>query len=189
MRTKIGNKILELVYDDITEQDTEAIVNAANRTLVGGGGVDGAIHRAAGHAPMEEIKNAFPNGIEPGTAISTNGGRLISRLIIHTVGPIWHGGTENEATILYNAYDGSLRLANTLGCWSVAFPSISTGAFHYPIHLAARIAMTATMDWMLENPKSKTRVIRFVLFDENTFEWYNDTLEKAVNEHNVSALI
>ena len=133
---------------DITKQSTDAIVNAANSRLMGGGGVDGAIHRAGGPAILEECRKivAHSGHLPPGEAVQTTSGNLAAALVIHTVGPIWHDGMHGESGILANAYRNSMRLADRLGLHSVAFPAISTGVYGYPAQAAAAVAVCAVVD-------------------------------------------
>lgn len=169
---KIGDSTLELVEGDITRQDTEAIVNAANTSLLGGGGVDGAIHRAGGPQILEECRKI--GGCPTGEARITSGGRLAARWVIHTVGPIYRDGKHGEAELLASAYRNSLRLAGEHGIRTVAFPSISTGAYGYPIADAARIALATAADHLKAHPEI-TRV-RFVLFGEHALRAYEAAL-------------
>src|SRR5215471_19716765 len=144
LRYRIGTQShLELIIGDITDEKTDAIVNAANSTLLGGGGVDGAIHRAAGPALLEQCKKirAQRGPLPPGQAVSTSGAKLPAKYVIHTVGPVWHGGRSHEPETLASCYRECLRLANELKCASISFPSISTGAFGYPVGDAAQAAM------------------------------------------------
>jgi O-acetyl-ADP-ribose deacetylase (regulator of RNase III) len=168
----VADRILGLVTGDITGQDTDAIVNAANSSLMGGGGVDGAIHRAGGSAILDackEYRSSHPP-LAAGTAIATTGGSLRARYVIHTVGPVWHGGERNEPKTLASCYRESLRVADDLKLTSVAFPSISTGAFGYPVHLAAEIAVRAVTDALPH--LHYVREVRFVLFDHRSFEQF-----------------
>ncbi|MEI8189710.1 MAG: O-acetyl-ADP-ribose deacetylase, partial [candidate division NC10 bacterium] len=153
-------------------QDTEAIVNAANTSLLGGGGVDGAIHRAGGPQILEECRKI--GGCPTGEARITSGGRLAARWVIHTVGPIYRDGKHGEAELLAGAYRNSLRLAGERGIGTVAFPSISTGAYGYPIADAARIALATAADHLKAHPEI-TRV-RFVLFGEHALRAYEAAL-------------
>src|SRR5512146_1499912 len=158
-RTVAGAR-LELAEGDITRQDTDAIVNAANTTLLGGGGVDGAIHRAGGPKILEECRQI--GGCPAGEARLTTGGNLKARYVIHTVGPVYRGGGHREAELLASCYRESLKLASVKGLTSVAFPSISTGAYGYPLAEAARIALKTAMEYLAGHPEIK--LVRFVLF-------------------------
>jgi O-acetyl-ADP-ribose deacetylase (regulator of RNase III) len=165
---------LVFVQGDITRQDTDAVVNAANSTLMGGGGVDGAIHRAGGPAILDECKKivAKQGHLPTGEAVATTGGRLAAAFVIHTVGPIWSGGLHGEAGLLANAYRNSLRLADRLGLHSVAFPAISTGAYGYPAAQAALIAIESVVEALAE--ARNTREVRFVLFDNASLDGFLD---------------
>lgn len=174
MVVKIGESVLELVEGDITRQEVDAIVNAANRTLLGGGGVDGAIHRAGGPKILEECRQI--GGCPTGEARLTTGGNLKARYVIHTVGPIYRGGGHREAELLASCYRESLKLAFGKGIISVAFPSISTGAYGYPLKEAARIALKTVMDYQVQHPEIKRA--RFVLFGPAAYDEY----EKALRE-------
>jgi len=178
MRFKVNESTIELVRGDITVQDTDAIVNAANSSLAGGGGVDGAIHRAAGPSIMEETRKKYPGGCPTGRAVITGGGNLSAPNIIHTVGPIYRGGGRGEGELLASAYRESLRLASKQGLKSVAFPSISTGAYRYPIAEAADIAISTVMDYLRDHPEIE--LIRFVLFSDRDFNVYQAILEIKV---------
>jgi O-acetyl-ADP-ribose deacetylase (regulator of RNase III) len=150
----LDNRVIVLT-GDITEQETDAIVNAANSSLMGGGGVDGAIHRKGGPEILEacrEIrKTKYPDGLPAGCAVSTTAGRLRSRWVIHTVGPVWHGGTSGEDGLLKSAYIESLKEALRLGCKSVSFPAISTGVYSFPPERAARVVSSAIRDFIAGN--------------------------------------
>jgi O-acetyl-ADP-ribose deacetylase (regulator of RNase III) len=178
---KVGNAIVRLVRGDITEMETEAIVNAANSSLMGGGGVDGAIHRRGGPQILEECKRIrateWPQGLPTGRAVITWGGNLKARYVIHTVGPIWRGGNRGESELLAQAYQNSLRLAVAKGLKTVAFPSISTGAYGYPIEDACRVALEAVKEF-LEKEDNLDEVI-FALFSESAFEVYADKAEEV----------
>ena len=174
MEIKINKSILSLVEGDITKQDTDAIVNAANKSLRGGGGVDGAIHRAGGPKILEECIKI--GGCETGEAVITTGGNLKAEYVIHTVGPVYRDGLHNEPKLLENAYKNSLRLASSKGIKSIAFPSISTGAYGYPLKEAAEIALKTSINYLRE--RDDIELIRFVLFGQNALEVY----EKKVRE-------
>jgi O-acetyl-ADP-ribose deacetylase (regulator of RNase III) len=174
MEFKVGNATLELIKGDITNVKADAIVNAANSTLLGGGGVDGAIHRKGGPKILEECKRIreteWPDGLPTGKAVITSGGNLMAKHVIHTVGPVWFGGFHVEAALLKQAYRNTLKLAVSKGLKTIAFPSISTGAYGYPIEEASRIA-AGTVKAFLENEDKLERVI-FVLFSDKDFEVY-----------------
>ena len=173
MKARIGKAKLSLIQGDITQQDTEAIVNAANTSLLGGGGVDGAIHRAGGPQILKECKEirARQGGCPTGKAVITSGGNLKARYVIHTVGPVWSGKKEDD-NLLRNAYLNSLALADEKGICSIAFPSISTGAYLFPLERAARIALTAVGDFF-RKPRHVEEV-RFVLFSERILRIYEN---------------
>lgn len=171
-----GTKIIFL-RGDITRQNTEAIVNAANSSLLGGGGVDGAIHRAGGPQILEECKQirAKQGGCPTGEAVVTSGGNLTARFVIHTVGPIWHGGDRGEPELLRNAYLNSLKLASEKGVKSIAFPSISTGAYRFPIEKAADIAVSTVREFAASQDLPSE--IRFVLFSDRDLQIYLNAWE------------
>jgi O-acetyl-ADP-ribose deacetylase (regulator of RNase III) len=176
MEVKINDATLSLVDGDITEQDTEAIVNAANKSLLGGGGVDGAIHRAGGPLILEECREI--GGCETGEAVITTGGNLKAKYVIHTVGPFYRFGLHNEPQLLENAYRNSLNLATSEGIQSIAFPSISTGAYRYPMQDAAKIALKTAIDQLKSD--SGIKLIRFVLFGKSTLEIYEKVLKELL---------
>jgi O-acetyl-ADP-ribose deacetylase len=165
--------MIEAVQGDITRQRVDAVVNAANASLLGGGGVDGAIHRAAGPELLAECRTL--GGCSPGEAKATAGYRLPARHVIHTVGPVWQGGSAQEAETLASCHLNSVALAAELGCRTVAFPAISTGIFGYPVERAAEVAVTATRE-ALAGQGSIERV-SFVLFDEQTLRIYAGAIE------------
>ncbi len=172
MEVKVGAATLELVEGDITRQDTDAIVNAANQYLRPGGGVDGAIHRAGGPAIEAECRQL--GGCPTGEARITTGGNLKARYVIHTVGPVYKDGFHQEPELLASCYRESLKLAAAKGLKSVAFPSISTGVYGYPMADAAKIALTTILDYLAENPEIK--LVRLVLFGRPAFEVYEQRL-------------
>jgi len=169
----INQAKLRIIQGDITKQDTDAIVNAANSSLMGGGGVDGAIHRAGGPAILEECKQvvARQGRLPTGEAVMTTGGNLKARYVIHTVGPIWYGGDKGEPDLLASAYRESLKLAMENQLSSISFPSISTGAYGYPVDKASRVAIGAVIASLRQGVTS-IREIVFVLFDSQTFRAY-----------------
>jgi O-acetyl-ADP-ribose deacetylase (regulator of RNase III) len=172
---------LAIIQGDITKQSTDAIVNAANPGLMGGGGVDGAIHRAGGSAILEECKQivAKQGRLPTGKAVITTGGNLKAKHVIHTVGPIWQGGNKGEAALLESAYRESLKLAAERNLTSVSFPSISTGAYGYPVAEASRVAVKAVVSFLKEQVTSVKEVV-FVLFDSRTYQAYYSALEEVV---------
>lgn len=165
-------KKINVVQGDITRAQVDAIVNAANTTLMGGGGVDGAIHRAAG--PGLYLACRKFNGCPTGEARITSGFNLPARYIIHTPGPIWHGGDGNERQLLANSYRNSLRLAEEHGCRSVAFPSISTGVYAFPLELAAPIALNTIRDFL--DTAAVVETVTMVCYDPQTLAAYRQAL-------------
>jgi O-acetyl-ADP-ribose deacetylase (regulator of RNase III) len=165
MQAQFGKSVLELVTGDIAAQNVDAIVNAANSHLAGGGGVDGAIHRAGGPSIMGETRRNFPHGCPTGSAVVTSAGMLPAKFVIHAVGPRYGSSGGNDAELLAGAYRTSLMLAADLGCQSVALPAISTGAYGYPLPEAARIAIAAAVDHMEAHDLPRT--VRFVLFSDD----------------------
>lgn len=163
---------LEIVLGDITKQHADAIVNAANCSLLGGGGVDGAIHRAAGPELLEECRTL--NGCRTGEAKITGGYRLPARYVIHTPGPVWHGGRNNEAELLASCYRSCLTLASEYGCKTVDFPSISTGVYHFPLAKAAEIAVDTITGYLAQHPEIER--VRMVCFNEQTAVHYEKAL-------------
>ena len=180
MRITINQSQLILTQGDITRQSTDAIINAANSSLMGGGGVDGAIHRAGGSAILEECKKivATHGPLPTGQAVITTGGNLKAKYVIHTVGPVWRGGRGKEAELLASAYRESLKLAAAQGLKSISFPSISTGAYGYPIDEAARIALNAAISFLKEKATS-VKEVHFVLFGAPAFDTYATALREA----------
>ena len=160
--------MIELVLGDITEQKVDAIGNAANPGLLGGGGVDGAIHRAGGPSILEECR--LLGGCDPGEVKATSGGALPARHVLHAVGPIWRGGGAGESELLASCHRRAIELADELGCGSVAFPAISTGVYGYPVELAAAVAIAATEAALAAHPA--VELARFVFRDETTLRPY-----------------
>lgn len=179
MEFKVGNAIIQLIRGDITEVAADAIVNAANSTLLGGGGVDGAIHKKGGPKILEECKliraTQWPDGLPTGKAVLTSGGNLKAKYVIHTVGPVWMGGFHVEAELLKQAYKNSLKLAVQNGVKTIAFPSISTGAYGYPVEEASRVAVGAVKKFL--EKEDKIDKVTFVLFSEGDFAVYLKALK------------
>ena len=163
---------IEIKLGDITKEKVDAIVNAANTTLLGGGGVDGAIHRAAGPELLKECMTL--GGCKTGEAKLTKGYNLPAKFVIHAVGPVWHGGNTNEVALLASCYSNSLRIAKENGIETIAFPAISTGAYRFPLERAARIAIKTVKEFTSANPEID-KVI-FVCFDQKTYETYRRVL-------------
>ena len=165
---------IEIIQGDITKQAVDAIVNAANCSLLGGGGVDGAIHRAAGPQLLAECRTL--NGCKTGEAKITKGYNLPAKFVIHTPGPVWHGGNKNEPALLASCYRSCLELASENGCKTVDFPSISTGVYHFPLEKASEIAIKSIAEYLFEHPEIER--VRMVCFDERTKKYYEEALEK-----------
>jgi len=178
MDATIDATTLSLIKGDITDEATDAIVNAANSRLAGGGGVDGAIHRAGGPAIMVECRKI--GGCPTGSAVITTGGNLKARYVIHTVGPIYKDGRHNEPLLLESAYISSLKIATDKGLKSVAFPSISTGAYGYPIEEASSVALSTVFSFIRNNPGLV--LVRFVLFSQADYDVYSRTLASLLNK-------
>ncbi len=171
-RKPIGNGVIELVMGDITEQDTDAIVNAANRTLLGGGGVDGAIHRAGGPEVLKECREL--GGCDTGDAKPTTAGRMQAECVVHTVGPVYRDGDHGEPRQLASCHRRSLEVALDRGARSIAFPAISCGVYGYPVEDAAKIAIQTVAQFLREH--EGIELVRFVLFDETAFHAYSEAL-------------
>ncbi len=174
-QSRIKKHIVELVLGDITEQEVGAIVNAANSALAGGGGVDGAIHRRGGKEIMAETSDKYPEGCPTGSAVITGAGKLSADYVIHAVGPVWSGGSRNEGELLAAAYRRCLELCEEYSIVSVAFPSLSTGAYRFPVDLAASIALQTVCGFLRDREGSMT--VRFCLFDQRTFDAYAAVLQ------------
>ncbi len=176
-RAHIGAATLELLRGDITTVAVDAIVNAANTSLLGGGGVDGAIHRKGGPAILVECREI--GGCKTGEAVITTAGNLPARYVIHTVGPVWNGGAHGEPELLANAYRNSLRLAEERRLPSIAFPSISTGVYRYPVALAAPLALQTVAAFLRANPEGSLRRVLFVLFSDADLAAYREALAEV----------
>ncbi|MGP4069144.1 O-acetyl-ADP-ribose deacetylase [Halobacillus sp. B29] len=168
------NHKIEVIQGDITKMEVDAVVNAANKKLAGGGGVDGAIHRAGGPSIMEESKQF--DGCETGEAVVTTAGNMPSEKVIHTVGPVWNGGHKNEADRLADCYRNSLKRASEQGLRTVAFPNISTGIYGFPKEEAADIAIRTVQDYLEEH--EEIEYVYFVCFDEENKQIYENRLSK-----------
>ena len=168
--------MIEVILGDITKIKVDAIVNAANSSLLGGGGVDGAIHKAGGPAILEECKTIrrISGGCPVGEAVITTAGKLPASYVIHTVGPVWSGGAKKEAALLKNAYLNSLKLADEKGLHSVAFPNISTGIFAYPKEEAAKIATETVKEYL--NGETDITKVTFVCFDKENYNLYKNLI-------------
>ena len=176
MEVEIGSSLLRLVQGDITKQDTEAIVNAANRSLLGGGGVDGAIHRAAGPELVAECRTL--GGCETGDAVITRGYKLRAGYVIHTVGPVYRGKNLKTERLLESAYRRSMEVAKAKGIRSVAFPSISTGVYGYPLEEAAPVALRTAIGFLQTHPEIGE--VRFVLRSPRALEVFERALKKMI---------
>ena len=181
MEAIINQTKLSIIQGDITKQATDAIVNAANPSLMGGGGVDGAIHRAGGPAILEECKQivAKQGRLPTGKAVITTGGNLKAKNVIHTVGPVWYGGDRDEAELLASAYHECLKVATDNKLASISFPSISTGAYGYPVAEAAGIALRTVVSFLRGQATSIKKVV-FVPFDSRTYESYCSALQEII---------
>ena len=181
MRVKVGTATLELIQGDITIQDTDAIVNAANSSLLGGGGVDGAIHRAGGPQILAECRPL--GGCATGDAKSTTGGRLKARYVIHAVGPVyWRQGQERAAELLASAYRRSLEVAAEHDVQRVAFPAISTGAYGYPMDEAASVALQAVIEYLETEEDHGIRLVRFVLYSAQAHQVFQRVLSRLIEQ-------
>ena len=181
MQVAIGNATIELCQGDITLQQVDAIVNAANSRLAGGGGVDGAIHRRGGPEIMRDTDARYPEGCPTGSAVISTAGKLAAKYVIHAVGPVWSGGQRGEADLLAGAYRRSLELAVEHGCRSIALPALSTGAYRFPMDQAARIALATAIEFLREH--GRPELIRFVLFDAGAYGAFAAALETLSGQH------
>jgi len=186
MQIEVNQCRIELVRADITDQEVDAIVNAANSSLAGGGGVDGAIHRRGGPAIMRETNEKYPNGCPTGSAVVSGAGNLKAKFVFHAVGPRWKGGMADEPDTLALTYQSCLRLAIKHKCRSIAFPSISTGIYGFPIGLAAPVAILTVVDFFRDNPDflrnnpELLRLVRFCLFSDDDLNAYSKALTNEI---------
>jgi O-acetyl-ADP-ribose deacetylase (regulator of RNase III) len=176
MQVSIQGRILELARGDITDQSVDAIVNAANSHLAGGGGVDGAIHRRGGPTIMAETARRYPRGCPTGSAVISTAGKLQATWVIHAVGPVWQGGQAGEAKLLEAAYRRSFELASENGCRTIALPALSCGAYGYPVDQASRIALATTKTFLEQDPQ--VELARFVLFGPGAYGAFALALEE-----------
>ncbi len=175
MVRRVGDNRIELAQGDIAREEVDAVVNAANARLAGGGGVDGAIHRAAGLSLMEETRRRYPDGCPTGSAVATRAGNLKAKYVFHAVGPVWQGGEAGEEEALRSAVAKCLDLADAHGCDSLAIPAIGAGAYGYPLDLAAAALLGETLDHL--RTAERPRLVRFVLFDAGAYGQFARTLE------------
>lgn len=175
MIARLGECRIELVHGDITRQSVDALVNAANTHLAGGGGVDGAVHRAGGPSIMEETNRRYPQGCPTGSAVATTAGSLPAKHVFHAVGPVWKGGRQGEPELLAGAYRRCLELALEHHCESIAFPAISTGVYGYPMDLAAETALTTVREFLIA--RGRPTLVRFVLFSAGAYGAFARTIE------------
>lgn len=179
MLIHFGPAQIRLVQGDITQQEVDAIVNAANSRLAGGGGVDGAVHQAGGPTLMQESRTRYPQGCPTGDAVVTSAGNLSAKYVIHAVGPVWKGGMQQEPKLLASAFRRSLELAVAHQCRSIAFPAISTGVYAYPVDLAADCSLRTVRDFLLEF--ARPFEARFVLFDAGAYGAFSRVLESMAD--------
>jgi O-acetyl-ADP-ribose deacetylase (regulator of RNase III) len=179
MQVSIHGRTLELTQGDITEQQVDAIVNAANSHLAGGGGVDGAIHRRGGPAIMAETISRYPEGCPTGSAVITSAGKLPARFVIHAVAPVWKGGQHGESGLLESAYRRSCELASENDCRRIALPALGCGAYGYPIDQASRVALTTTKRFLEKDPTIE--LVRFVLFGDGAYGAFAAALEELTD--------
>ncbi len=181
MKARFGIHLLELSQGDITRQAVDAVVNAANSSLAGGGGVDGAIHHVGGPTLMEETQRRYPLGCPTGDAVVTAAGKLPCRFVFHAVGPIWRGGHHGEPDLLRSVYRRCLELARQHGCSSVAFPAISTGAYGYPLDLAAEHALNEIRAYLVQSAEPPALRVKMVLFDAGAYAAFARVLESLLD--------
>jgi O-acetyl-ADP-ribose deacetylase len=180
MRTQIYGQTLELEQGDIALQQVDAIVNAANSRLAGGGGVDGAIHRRGGASVMRDTDARYPGGCPTGSAVISTAGHLSANHVIHAVGPVWSGGHRGEADLLAGAYRRCFELGVEHGCRSIALPALSTGAYGYPMDQAARVALSTAIDFLRQN--GRPELVRFVLFDATAYQAFARALAELTSK-------
>jgi O-acetyl-ADP-ribose deacetylase len=179
MLVQFGNCRLEITQGDITRQTVDAIVNAANESLAGGGGVDGAIHQKAGPILMQQTREKYPQGCPTGEVVVTEAGNLQARFVFHAVGPVWRGGHHGEPELLQAVYRNCLELTVEKDCRSIAFPAISTGAYGYPLDLAAETALSVFRDFLIETQRPE--LVRLVLFDAGSYGAHARVLETMID--------
>lgn len=179
---KINNTTIEVVRGSVTDQEVDAIVNAANTGMRGGGGIDGRIHRAAGPALMQELERVAPNGARTGTAVITHAHNLPQKHIIHTPGPRWNGGSKGEPDLLASSYRECLKTADDYDLESIAFCSISTGVYGYPIEEAAPLAVETAVEYLRANPQTRLRRVVFAMYGEDEFEEFSAALDEIERE-------
>lgn len=187
MKITLGKTNIEMLEGDITEKNTDAIVNPANSSLMGGGGLDGAIHRKGGPSILVECQRiretVWPDGLPTGKAVITTGGKLKTKYVIHTVGPVWSGGYSGERELLADCHSNCLALATSKGLISLSFPAISTGAFRYPIELASEVALKTTSTYLARAKENPIEEIAFVLFTSNDLRVYEETAKRIFAIH------
>jgi len=179
MQVSIHGRALELAEGDITVEQVDAIVNAANSALAGGGGVDGAVHRQGGPSILEETSRRYPQGCPTGSAVITAAGKLASRYVIHAVGPVWQGGQRGETEALASAFRRALQLASEHGCKSIALPALSCGVYGFPVDRASRIALATTRTFLVQDPVIERA--RFVLFSPGIYGAFAAALEELMS--------
>ena len=177
MQIRINGNTLELHQGDVTLEEVDAIVNAANSQLAGGGGVDGAIHRCGGPGIMAETDAKYPEGCSTGSAVISGAGTLAAKYVIHAVGPVWRGGSRGEAELLAGAYRRSLELAVEHDCRNIAFPALSAGAYGYPMDRAAQVGLSTVFEFLKEHERPES--VRFVLFDAGAYGAFAAALEEV----------
>jgi O-acetyl-ADP-ribose deacetylase (regulator of RNase III) len=178
MRIKIGKCLLELKQGDITQQTVDVIVNAANKNLIPGGGVDGAIHRAGGESILSELQKFYPQGCPTGQAVITSAGKLKALSVIHVVGPVWRGGRQQEPDLLASCYQEALILATGKNYRSLAFPAVSTGIYGYPLDLASRVSLKKVIQYL--HAYQSPELVLFVLYDQPTYAAFAYALEELI---------